>query len=57
MSEKNLGTKKKDEKKSKHRRGFEPGLPGREAGALPRSYRCFDVKMLKINEFIITKSN
>ena len=38
-------------------RGFEPGSSGREADALPRSYRCFDVEMLKINEFIITKSN
>ena len=57
MSEKNPGTKKKMKKILLVPRGFEPGSSGREADALPQSYRRFDVETLKTNEFIISKSN
>ena len=44
--------KKKEKKNLPDRRGFEPGSSGREADALPRSYRCFDVELLKIKDLI-----
>ena len=44
-------------KKLSDRRGFEPGSSGREADALPQSYRRFDVEMLKSKEFILSLPN
>ena len=48
---------KKGKKNLSDPRGFEPGSSGREADALPRSYRCFDVEMLKIKELILRLPN
>ena len=52
-----MNLKKKGKKNLSDPRGFEPGSSGREADALPRSYRCFDIEMLKIKELILRLPN
>ena len=52
-----MNLKKKEKKNLSDPRGFEPGSSGREADTLPRSYRYFDVELLKIKELILRLPN
>ena len=55
--EKNLWKKRKKKKICQIGADLNPGPTGYEPLTLPQSYRCYDMKMLKIDDFILTLPN